>query len=241
MSAFISKLSSCVIHQTGFVEIPGGLEISKFPVFDQDNNLIARLGHGLASAWADSNGWRLPSVAEYDSLHKVALFISPYTLPTSDMLKAAGISANDVKSIDKFRNNNMRSKEWCEKHDKEVFTRLAAANWTDQPVSNAGKHWVQGGVIYGWWKKDGTKIQNPSTAHRSDTGFTDYATNFHVVRKCANPSPSLPPKRTQLGDKGEAVKAWQNYLVLNGFNPGTPDGIHGKKTEEASLAWEKSK
>jgi len=241
MPAFVSKLDSCVIHNTGFVEIPGGLEISKFPVWDRDNDLIARLGPGISSTWAESSGFRLPSVAEYDALHKISVYISPYTLPTSDMLKTAGVSANDVTSINNFRNNNMRSKEWCEKHDKGVLARLADVNWIDQPVSNAGKHWVQGGVIYGWWKKDGTKIQNPSTAHRADVGFTDYATNFHVVRKCANPSSPVLPKRTKLGDKGPDVIAWQNFLITSGFNPGTPDGIHGKKTEDAGLAWSKSK
>jgi len=50
----------------------------------------------------------------------------------------------------------------------------------------------------------------------------------------------VAPKRTKLGDKGPDVISWQKYLVSAGFNPGTPDGIHGKKTEDAGLAWEKA-
>ena len=44
-------------------------------------------------------------------------------------------------------------------------------------------------------------------------------------------------KRTAYGDKGDAVKVWQEFLAANGFDPGSPDGIHGKKTEAASVAF----
>ena len=46
------------------------------------------------------------------------------------------------------------------------------------------------------------------------------------------------PLRTALGDRGDAVKAWQVFLASQGFDPGMPDGIHGQKTEAASLAFE---
>lgn len=45
------------------------------------------------------------------------------------------------------------------------------------------------------------------------------------------------PKRTAYGDKGPAVKAWQEFLIANGFAPGTADGVHGPKTEAASVAY----
>lgn len=45
------------------------------------------------------------------------------------------------------------------------------------------------------------------------------------------------PTRTAYGEKGAAVKAWQNLLISKGFDPGKPDGIHGPKTEAASVAY----
>lgn len=51
---------------------------------------------------------------------------------------------------------------------------------------------------------------------------------------------NVAPKRTKQGEKGSDVIAWQKYLISAGFNPGIPDGVHGKKTEDASLAWEKA-
>ena len=47
-------------------------------------------------------------------------------------------------------------------------------------------------------------------------------------------------KKTAVGDKGAAVKAWQTFLLANGFDPGTLDGVHGPKTEAASLAYAQS-
>lgn len=46
------------------------------------------------------------------------------------------------------------------------------------------------------------------------------------------------PRRTKQGDKGEAVKAWQEWLNANGHPVGKADGIHGPGTEKASAAWE---
>jgi len=48
------------------------------------------------------------------------------------------------------------------------------------------------------------------------------------------------PIRTKQGDKGEAVKAWQEFLNEHGFNVGKADGIHGAGTEKQSLAYEAS-
>lgn len=45
------------------------------------------------------------------------------------------------------------------------------------------------------------------------------------------------PKRTAFGDRGDTVKAWQQFLASKGFDPGPADGIHGKKTEAASVAY----
>lgn len=41
------------------------------------------------------------------------------------------------------------------------------------------------------------------------------------------------------GSRGEAVRALQTYLNLNGYQCGTADGIFGAKTEKAVKAWQK--
>ena len=46
------------------------------------------------------------------------------------------------------------------------------------------------------------------------------------------------PRRTVLGEKGPAVKAWQQLLLSEGYDIGAADGIHGQKTEQASLHYE---
>lgn len=48
------------------------------------------------------------------------------------------------------------------------------------------------------------------------------------------------PRRTALGDRGDDVKAWQEFLNSKGFKVGAADGIHGKGTEAASVAYEQS-
>ena len=56
--------------------------------------------------------------------------------------------------------------------------------------------------------------------------------------------PSVPsggiPRRTHRGDPEAEVKAWQRYLLSQGYNlqPAGADGDHGSKTETASVAWE---
>lgn len=47
----------------------------------------------------------------------------------------------------------------------------------------------------------------------------------------------MTPPRTQPGDRGDAVRAWQAYLVAQGYRCAI-DGVHGRATEAASLACE---
>jgi len=55
-------------------------------------------------------------------------------------------------------------------------------------------------------------------------------------------APAGIPTRTHRGDKGPAVVAWQKFLISQGYSlaPYGADGDHGKGTEDASVAWEKS-
>jgi|GEM_PF-3356747 len=46
------------------------------------------------------------------------------------------------------------------------------------------------------------------------------------------------PRRTSLGERGPSVKAWQEFLVSKGYDLGKPDGIHGARTEAASVDFE---
>lgn len=47
------------------------------------------------------------------------------------------------------------------------------------------------------------------------------------------------PQRTQPGDRGDAVRAWQTFLAERGLLVGAVDGVHGRGTEAASLAYER--
>ena len=232
-SVYVSRAGGLTIHPAGWVDLPSGARVTRMPVMDGDvRGLFARLGPTPAAAWAETKGYRLPTVAEYDELHRASKYIAPYTLPTRDMLLGDGVPLGDEKAIQRYRTLNMSSRSWCEQHDAEVFDRLSDVGWVNEPVGNAGKHWAQDGVIYGWWLANGSVIQSPSRAHASGGGtHTDYGTTFHVVLKS-----SQPLKPTKLGDKGEAVKTWQRHLVAQGFNIGAVDGMHGARTEAATKA-----
>lgn len=208
-TAYVSRAGACDLHSAGWLPIPSGGAVSRLPIVDKDGQLFARLSPVAADAWAKSKGWRLPSIAEYDALHSCSLFIAPCTMPSMQQLADAGVPANVQASVDAYRNANMRSQLWCEQHDAEVWARLKQRGWAGEPVSNAGKHWANGGAIYGWWRADGSKIQNPSNAH-AGSQHTDYATTFHVWR---------PPQPTDKVDPPK-VEPWthiqaRNYTVAN--------------------------
>lgn len=55
------------------------------------------------------------------------------------------------------------------------------------------------------------------------------------------PVPGTTYPTLRLGSRGAAVSTLQNRLVAAGFNPGPVDGIFGRRTHEAVLAFQKSK
>lgn len=185
VAPFRSDPAHLSVHpETDWIRLPSGVEITRLPIYDDHEGLFARLGHGPAAEWCRAHGWELPTVAEYDELHAIALHIDPYTLPTVEMIRAAGISERDTKAIDAYRNAHMMGREWCTQHDFEVWARLVRAGWDgERAVANAGKHWAQGKTIVGWWLAKGGRIQNPSTFHAGDPTYVDYATTFHAVRR----------------------------------------------------------
>lgn len=235
MSAYVSNLDHVELHPSGWLLLPSGAQITCMPLVDRSTGLYARLSPITAEQWAASHGVRLPTTEELDQLHARSLHIAPVTMPSGAQLAEAGISARDTRAIDAFRNAHMRSLEWCRLHDDIVAERLAAEHWSGQPVSNAGKHWTAGGGIYGWWLGPTKMIQRASYAHKGSV-HTDYATTTHVVRS----NEGTQPRRTTLGERGDAVKAWQRYLVSRGHKL-TIDGVHGPKTEAASKSCDEVK
>lgn len=187
-----------ISYEGAWLPISDTVEITKLPLYDTRNVCFARLGGRLAKELLASMGARLPSVAELDELHTHGMHIEPYVLPTDDatMLLEAGIALHDGAAIERFREANMMSLEWAQKHDNEVMTRLAKAGWVGQAVDNAGKHWALPdastrpghSLIYGWWTpraraygvSNDVMIQQPSPFH--DDAYDDYATTFHGAR-----------------------------------------------------------
>lgn len=238
MTVFVSDLDNLTIHDLGFVELPSGVKISKLSVWDHCEGVFARRGWRAAQKWAESRGMRLPTVAEYRELEKIALHIAPYPMPTAAMLKAAGIPRRDTRRIDVFRNTNMSSLEWAKLHDAAVFNRLRKAGHTDEPVFNDGKHHAAGGLIFGWDMAEAQgqidAIQGASTAHVTHEQV-DYATTFHVVIDSSGeaipppdslddaviveidteppPSSDPHPEPSNLGERGAHVILWQRYLI----------------------------
>lgn len=194
---FLSELACVAPHPSGWLALPSGVEITRLPLWDSSSSCFARLSPLTAAKWALANGARLPTLDELDALRGASLHIDPATMPTAEQLAEADIRANDVPGIDAFRNANMTSIEWARLHDAKVFARLAAKNWVNEPVANAGKHWAAGGVIYGWWRADGTKWQHASKAH-AGSSHADYATTTHVVRGAATTPPLKPVERPKL-------------------------------------------
>lgn len=83
------------------------------------------------------------------------------------------------------------------------------------------------------------------TTNHGDPGANfPWALFIDMVREARqNPSTSPAvlsrPRRTQLNERGPDVTAWQQFLNSQGFGPLSTDGIHGPRTEAASLSWEK--
>ena len=69
------------------------------------------------------------------------------------------------------------------------------------------------------------------------TGIVDSLTySFFEVWMARTRAPFWPGRLEQ-GDRGADVKTLQGNLHLNGYDPGTVDGVYGPKTEAAVRAW----
>lgn len=174
-------------------ELASGAHMTRMPMWDPENLLFARWGAAEGAAKLKAMGMRLPTWQEYAELHAHALFIAPVTLPTQAMAQADPAHNYPGSPL-------MVTEDWCRIHDTEVFNRLVAANWTGQPIANAGKHWCYDGGIYGWWNKDGSMIQGLSYFHEPGQvphvppqgDHHDYATTCHAV-VASGVQPPAPP------------------------------------------------
>ena len=45
-------------------------------------------------------------------------------------------------------------------------------------------------------------------------------------------------KVLKLGSSGQSVKAWQNFLIGQGFDPGVADGKFGERTKAATISFQ---
>jgi hypothetical protein len=211
--AFLSKVEDTAIHETGFFPLDEEWEISIYPVWDPVNKLAARNGGGDALKVCERLGGQLPSVEQYEMMHKLGYHIEPYALPTSAMQNAmlasqglAGVSYKDprvLQAIVSYRENNMMTHAWCVFHDTEVMSRIAeylkskGLKVADKPFDNFGKHWAMPradtpklhSLIFGWWTPHARSygVSNDVIIQNPSTWhddkYDDYGTTYHMVRR----------------------------------------------------------
>jgi len=229
MNPFSSDQVDVSIHPSGFVRLPSGVAVSRLPIWDSRYSVFARLGHGSAAQALEAIGMRTPTVEEYAELHSVALHVDPYYLPTAAMISAAGVpkpwrdaAGRDSHAMATYRAEDMRSLLWSQLHDTEVFARLDASGWTNEPVANAGKHWATHGgvhVLTGWYARNGRALQHASTAHLNEPMYTDYATTVHAAYDAAS-TPELPPPTSVSKRDTDPAPDWKTGLDLREHNVG---------------------
>lgn len=64
------------------------------------------------------------------------------------------------------------------------------------------------------------------------SGWTHYAIPRGLYREDEIPRTTVKPTLRR-GSRGDDVQELQETLIARGYDPGTPDGIYGKKTETA--------
>jgi hypothetical protein len=266
LTAFVSALSDCDLHPSGWLELAPRRWITKRPIWDRANDCPARIGVGPAREWCRQQhpALRVATAPEYEELHQRALYIAPVTLPTAAMTTAAGVPrpwadqrGRDTPQMARYRAANMRTREWCRLHDDEVKRRLEAAGYGGtQAVANDGKHLDADGDIIGWWTAAAPsteKIQNESGRHRAELHFTDYATNVHAcfdgeappsgARAVAEPAPDPPAADFRAGFIADAydlssASLGQRCLAWLGFQFGLdPREVPGPRNNETILSY----
>ena len=117
------------------------------------------------------------------------------------------------------------------------------------------KGWQYALMAHRWGQNDTRATKEPWTQarcknveqHMKDNNlWYDYmpASDGGSAAKSTTPSASTPPASTwsgtvKSGQRGDKVKAIQEYLNKNGFDCGKADGIFGSKTRDALKKWQK--
>ena len=223
MTVFVSEEAHIEVHRSGWVLLPSGVAITCLPLWDYKEGVFARIGQGPGATWMAANGGlRHPTSAELEELHDISLHIDPFTMPTQQQLVNAGVDMTE-EAIDAFRDAHMTTLEWCLLHDSEVFSRMFAANWEDGPVANAGKHWTENGAIHGWWRADGSKIQDPWYGHGKY--HTGYGSTTHAVDPTGLSASESSPHPSRGDDApevtGEDLRPTQPISWHDGVDLGT--------------------
>ena len=228
MNPFSSDQVDVALHDAGFIRLASGAAISVLPLWDRRYEVFASLGHGPGADVLAGLGMRTPTVDEYAELHDRALHIDPYFLPLPEMISAAGVpkpwtdaSGADSHAMATYRAENMRSLAWAELHTDEVLHRLDVADWTGEPVANAGKHWATHNgvaVLTGWWDSNGKPLQTASTFHLSEPEYTDYATTVHAAYD--GERPELPPPSSSTTRDTDPAPPWHDGIDLTGIDVG---------------------
>lgn len=185
---YVTKQSDVVIPE--WVEVGGELQ-TVTPLLDRSTGGFAQLSYAGALDVARAAGADLISRSGVDARSRAARAagteLVPVTLPDDAMIRAAGIYKLDQKAIGALLNSMMRSSSWAKIHDDRVLAVLRSAGWNGRTVtSNVGKPWVSGaasgrGRLYGWFKKDGSAIQQEGDHH--DDKWVDYATKTILKKK----------------------------------------------------------
>lgn len=240
---FRSDPDNIQLSDAGWHMLSTGVEITRRPLWDDANQLWARMTRGGALAWCETNNCRLPTVDELKELHSASYWIPPVTL----------VNTPEDKRL-------MMTIEYAQKHDAKV-AKLFALEPLDMnatvPVANIGKCWEASGGLFGWRRKDGTYIQNgpPTYKGHGDTHL-DYSSTQYVVR---NPGATIPPESDEAppkpstvppapptlrkGSKGPFVRRWQQVLLDAGHSLGSwgADGSFGEMTWAATKAWQRGR
>ena len=143
---------------------------------------------------------------------------------TQNALKDVGMTDGENKPIVADGDFGNRS--------KQAFAKWEARFKADPKFGQLGISLPCDGLFYeAECKRDPSKCKAGEGAVPQTTAATTPASD------AAAPP---PPPRTKKGDKGPAVKAWQVFLISQGYDLGAggADGDHGDKTEYASLDWE---
>ncbi len=172
------------VSPNGWTRLPSGTWVTRVPLVDgAASPLFAHLDYEGALAVAARLGGQLVRPETVVEIHAVGHQIRPYPLPDSEQRIAFRSARGKRPSLiiegaawDRALYAPMASREWCERHDFEVWSRIAQSDWDlGRPVSGAGKLWVHGALpgksrLMGWPRRTDSK----SLAKRGAGGERDW-------------------------------------------------------------------